>query len=154
MALHIVLVEPEIPHNTGSIARTCAVTGAVLHLIRPLGFSTDDRYLKRAGLDYWKYVDIRYYDSFSELVAHYPSHRFFCATTKAKKFYTDFQYKDEDFFVFGKETKGLPPEILQQFQETCIRVPLLPDKRSLNLSQSVGIIIYEALRQLDFPNMI
>ncbi len=100
MALHIVLVEPEIPQNTGSIARTCAVTGAVLHLIRPLGFSTDDRYLKRAGLDYWKYVDIHYYDSFSELVALYPGRRFFCASTKAKKYYTEFQYKDEDSLCF------------------------------------------------------
>ena len=154
MSFHIVLVEPEIPHNTGSIARTCAVTGTVLHLIRPLGFSTDDRYLKRAGLDYWKHVDVRYYDSFSELVEIFPEGRFFCATTKADKLYTEFQYSDGDLFVFGKESKGLPPEILDHYRQTCLRIPLLPDTRSLNLSKAAGIILYEALRQMGFPHMV
>lgn len=153
MTLHIVLVEPEIPANTGNIARTCAATGVHLHLVRPLGFRTDDATLKRAGLDYWYAVQIEYHDSFAEVEEKYKDSRFFFASTKAEKPYSDFEYKDGDFFVFGKETKGLPMEILEAHPETLIRLPMTDKVRSLNLSNSAAIIIYEALRQLDFPEM-
>ncbi|MEF3304077.1 tRNA (uridine(34)/cytosine(34)/5-carboxymethylaminomethyluridine(34)-2'-O)-methyltransferase TrmL [Paenibacillus sp. GYB003] len=150
MSFHIVLVEPEIPANTGNIARTCAATGTVLHLVRPLGFATDDKTLKRAGLDYWHSVDVRYYDSFGELTNALAGRRFYYATTKASKLYTDFAYKDEDVLVFGKETKGLPPEIIEPNRETCIRMPMTDAVRSLNLSNSAAIVLFEALRQNDF----
>ncbi|WP_128894935.1 tRNA (uridine(34)/cytosine(34)/5-carboxymethylaminomethyluridine(34)-2'-O)-methyltransferase TrmL [Longirhabdus pacifica] len=153
MALHIVLVEPEIPANTGNISRTCAATGAHLHLVRPLGFSTDDKTLKRAGLDYWHAVHVHYYDSFEELQEKYEGHRFFYATTKAKHSYAQFEYKDGDFFVFGKETKGLPVSLLEKNRETCIRMPMSNAVRSLNLSNSAAVILYEALRQLEFPGL-
>ncbi|NLY46109.1 MAG: tRNA (uridine(34)/cytosine(34)/5-carboxymethylaminomethyluridine(34)-2'-O)-methyltransferase TrmL [Tissierella sp.] len=154
MALNIVLVEPEIPHNTGSIARTCALTNVSLHLIRPLGFSVDDKHLKRAGLDYWHLVNIYYYDSFNQLLEKYPDGHFYYATTKASKNYTEFEYKDNTFFVFGKETKGLPKEILEENLDRAIRIPMKKDiARSLNLANSVNIIIFEALRQLSFPNL-
>ncbi|PTX63300.1 tRNA (cytidine/uridine-2'-O-)-methyltransferase [Melghirimyces profundicolus] len=153
MPFHICLVEPEIPNNTGNIARTCAVTGAVLHLVRPLGFSTDDKYLKRSGMDYWYKVDVRYYDSFDELTASLSGRRFFCATTKAEKRYTDFSYRDEDVFVFGKESRGLPPEILETHRETQIRIPMRPVVRSHNLGNAAAIILYEALRQTDFSGL-
>ncbi|KEO83036.1 tRNA (uridine(34)/cytosine(34)/5-carboxymethylaminomethyluridine(34)-2'-O)-methyltransferase TrmL [Tumebacillus flagellatus] len=152
--MHIVLVEPEIPANTGNISRTCSCTGITLHLVRPLGFSVDDKQLKRAGLDYWHLLDLHYHDSFEELRAKYPQGRFFYATTKAEKSYTDFTYGPDDFFVFGKETKGLPEELVKANLETAIRIPLLPDARSLNLSNSVAIVVYEALRQQGFPNLI
>lgn len=152
MALNIVLVEPEIPHNTGSIARTCALTETVLHLVRPLGFSVEDKYLKRSGLDYWHLVDIHYYDSFSEVLEKYPDNDFYYATTKAKNKHTDVKYKDNSFLVFGKETKGLPNEILEGNMDRSIRIPMREDiLRSLNLSNSVNIILFEALRQLNFP---
>ncbi|MDF2720744.1 MAG: methyltransferase [Paenibacillus sp.] len=150
MAFHIVLVEPEIPANTGNISRTCAATGTVLHLVRPLGFDTDDKTLKRAGLDYWHSVDIRYYDSFSQLRESLGDKRFFFATTKASKLYSGFSYRDEDVFVFGKETKGLPPELIEANRETCIRMPMTGAVRSLNLSNSAAIVLFEALRQNDF----
>lgn len=150
MAFHIVLVEPEIPANTGNIARTCAATGTYLHLVRPLGFNTDDRTLKRAGLDYWHSVRIEYHDSFWEVKEKYASGRFFFATTKAKRIYTDFTFQDGDFFVFGKETKGLPPEILDAHRETLMRMPMADAVRSLNLSNSAAIILYEGLRQNGF----
>lgn len=154
MCLNIVLVEPEIPHNTGSIARTCALTKTALHLIRPLGFSVDDKHLKRAGLDYWNLVDISYYDSFNQLLERYPHGDFYYATTKASKNYSEFQYKDNTFFVFGKETKGLPQEMIEKNRDKAIRIPMRKDiKRSLNLANSVNIIIFEALRQLNFPNL-
>ncbi|MEW8973410.1 MAG: tRNA (uridine(34)/cytosine(34)/5-carboxymethylaminomethyluridine(34)-2'-O)-methyltransferase TrmL [Tissierellaceae bacterium] len=154
MALNIVLVEPEIPHNTGNIARTCALTNTVLHLVRPLGFSVDDKHLKRAGLDYWHLVKIYYYDSFDELVEKYPNSRFYYSTTKAKKIYTDFSYRDEDFFVFGKETKGLPQDLIDRNIDSAIRIPMRGDLgRSLNLANSVNIILFEALRQLEFPSL-
>lgn len=152
MALNIVLVEPEIPHNTGSIARTCALTNTVLHLVRPLGFSVDDKHLKRAGLDYWNLVQIYYYDEFSQVLNKYPNRDFYFATTKADRNYTDFNYKDGSFFVFGKETKGLPKRILDENWERAIKIPMrLNIARSLNLSNSANIILFEALRQLDFP---
>lgn len=152
MSLNIVLVEPEIPHNTGSIARTCALTGVKLHLVRPLGFSVDDKHLKRAGLDYWHLVDITYYDSLDEVVEKHEGSDFYYATTKTSNIYTEKAYKDKSFFVFGKETKGLPEEVLEKNSDNCINIPIRKDiKRSLNLSNSANIIIYEALRQLNFP---
>ena len=154
MALHIVLVEPEIPSNTGNIARTCALTGTILHLVRPLGFSVDDKALKRAGLDYWNLVEIHYYDSFSEVLERYPDGEFYYATTKAKNNYAEHHYKDGSFFVFGKETKGLSNEILEGNLDKGIRIPMNSNiARSLNLANSVNIILYEALRQLNFPNI-
>lgn len=155
MALNIVLVEPEIPQNTGNIARTCAATGTSLHLVRPLGFSLDNKYLKRAGLDYWHILDIHYYDSFDELIEKYSKEKFFYATTKAKKSYTDMKFFDGCFLVFGKETAGLPEDLLRKNIDRCMRIPMLNNEhaRSLNLSNSVAIIAYEALRQLNFPNL-
>lgn len=153
MPFHIVLVEPEIPANTGNISRTCAATGTHLHLVRPLGFDTDDRTLKRAGLDYWHSVHIEYHDSFEEVLASYPEGRFFYASTKATKQYSQFKYRDGDFFVFGKETRGLPQELIDANLETCIRMPMTDTVRSLNLSNSAAIIVYEALRQNDFPGL-
>lgn len=153
MPFHIVLVEPEIPANTGNIARTCAATGTHLHLVRPLGFRTDDKTLKRAGLDYWFAVNIRYYDSFQEVLDAHKGSRFFYASTKSASKYTDFTYQDGDFFVFGKETKGLPEELLQANADTCIRLPMTGDVRSLNLGNSAAIIVYEALRQTGFPGL-
>ncbi|GIP34303.1 tRNA (uridine(34)/cytosine(34)/5-carboxymethylaminomethyluridine(34)-2'-O)-methyltransferase TrmL [Paenibacillus sp. J2TS4] len=153
MAFHIVLVEPEIPANTGNISRTCAATGTYLHLVRPLGFSTDDKTLKRAGLDYWHSVKLEYHDSFDEVKHKYPEARFFYATTKADKSYADFEFRDGDFFVFGKETAGLPKDIIESNQETCMRIPISDDVRSLNLSNSAAIILYEGLRQLQFNGL-
>ncbi len=152
--MNIVLVEPEIPNNTGNISRTCAVTGSSLHLVRPLGFSTDDKHLKRAGLDYWQYLDLHYYDSFDEVLQTYPNGRFFFATTKAKRFYTDISFQKDDFLVFGKETAGLPKAILKAYPEQIIRIPMGKDIRSLNLANSVAIILYEALRQQGWPNLV
>ncbi len=150
---NIVLAEPEIPANTGNISRTCAVTGAALHLIKPLGFDISDKHLKRAGLDYWQYLDIHIYENMDEFFEKNRGGRFFFCTTKAKKAYTDFTYRDGDFFIFGKETKGLPEELLSENMESCIRIPMLPTLRSLNLSNSVAIVIYEVLRQAGFENM-
>ena len=152
MTLNIVLVEPEIPHNTGSIARTCALTSTVLHLVKPLGFSVDDKNLKRAGLDYWNLVDIHYYDNFDQVLEKYPTSDFYYATTKTDNKYSDIIYRDNSFFVFGKETKGLSSEILENNAEKCIRIPMLTNiARSLNLANSVNVILFEALRQLDYP---
>ncbi|MDU6743631.1 tRNA (cytidine(34)-2'-O)-methyltransferase [Peptoniphilus harei] len=152
--LNIVFYEPEIPFNTGAIARTCGLTQSRLHLIRPLGFSVDDTHLKRAGLDYWHLVDISYYDSYDELVEKYPDNNFYLASTKAKKKYTDVEYKDGDFIVFGPETRGLPEDLIFANYENAIRIPMLKDfGRSLNLSNSANIILFEALRQLDFLDL-
>jgi tRNA (cytidine/uridine-2'-O-)-methyltransferase len=153
MAFHIVLVEPEIPANTGNIARTCAATGTHLHLVRPLGFDTDDKTLKRAGLDYWFAVNIEYHDSIQEVQDKFADHRFFYATTKTKKNYVDFEYEDGDFFVFGKETAGLPKALLEENRESCIRMPMSEHVRSLNLSNSAAVIVYEALRQNNFLSL-
>ena len=153
MAFHIVLVEPEIPGNTGNISRTCAATGTVLHLVRPLGFTINDVHLKRAGLDYWPSVQLEYHDSFQELKEKYADRRFFFATTKTTKHYTDFSFQDEDFFVFGKETAGLPDSILAAHPETLMRIPMTDAVRSLNLSNSAAIVLYEALRQTGFPGL-
>lgn len=154
MNLNIVLHEPEIPQNTGNIARTCVLTNSKLHLIKPLGFQLSDKYLKRAGLDYWKYLDVSIYESFEELREKYKDSAFYYSTTKAKKFYTEVTYKKGDFIVFGKETKGLPDSIRDMEPENLIRVPMVETTtRSLNLSNTVSIVTYEALRQLGFPYM-
>ena len=150
---NIVLVNPEIPPNTGNISRTCAVTGTRLHLVRPFGFEISDRTLKRAGLDYWKDLDVRYYDSFEELEAAYPDGRFFLTSTHAKRNYADVEYKDGDFIVFGRETAGLGPELLSRREKDTIRIPMLPEQRSLNLSNSAAIVLYEALRQTGFKGL-
>ena len=150
---HIVLVEPEIPQNTGNIARTCAVTGARLHLVRPLGFSVEDKQLKRAGLDYWHTLDITYHDSFEAVEAAFPDARFFLLSTHATRSYADVQYRDGDFLVFGKETAGLGQALLSRRSEDAVRIPMREGLRSLNLSNSAAIVLYEALRQAGFPGM-
>lgn len=147
---NIVLVEPEIPQNTGNIARTCAATGCRLHLVRPLGFEVSDKYLKRAGLDYWKDVEIFYYDSFAEVLSEHPDARYYFFTTKARKNYCDASYGGGDFLVFGKETRGLDEELLIKHKDECVRIPMIADTRSLNLSNSVAVAVYEGLRQLGF----
>jgi tRNA (cytidine/uridine-2'-O-)-methyltransferase len=152
--MHIVLVEPEIPANTGNISRTCAATGCVLHLVRPLGFSTDDKQLKRAGLDYWHLLDIRYHDSLDELWQAYPEGRFFYASTKGGQWYTDVAYQQDDFLVFGKETAGLPRPVLDKHPNQVVRIPIRSDARSLNLSNAVAIMAFEALRQIGFPSLV
>ena len=150
---NVVLVEPEIPGNTGNVARLCAATGSRLHLVRPLGFSTDDKYLKRAGLDYWHLVDITYHDSFQALQQKHPVGRFFLHTTKATCFYSAPRFQYGDFLVFGKETAGLPESLLDQYPEQCIRLPMIDEARSLNLSNSVAVSVYEALRQNGFTGL-
>ncbi len=147
---NIVLVEPEIPQNTGNIVRTCAATGCRLHLVRPLGFEVSDKYLKRAGLDYWHFVDITYYDSTDELFEKNPDGRFYFFSTKAAKTHSDVQYREGDFLVFGKETKGLPESLLAEHYKNAVRIPMIGDIRSLNLSNSVAIAVYEAWRQTGF----
>ncbi|AGL01858.1 tRNA (uridine(34)/cytosine(34)/5-carboxymethylaminomethyluridine(34)-2'-O)-methyltransferase TrmL [Desulfoscipio gibsoniae] len=151
--MHLVLVEPEIPANTGNVARTCAVTGAELHLVKPLGFSVDDKHLKRAGLDYWHLLTIHYHDNFTDFLKAYPGCSFYLATTRAGRVYTDVQYGPDDFLVFGKETAGLPEDIIRRFMDRCIRIPMLSEARSLNLSNSVAVILFEALRQNGFPGL-
>jgi len=151
--INIVLVEPEIPQNTGNIARTCAATGASLHLIRPLGFEIDDRKLKRAGLDYWHQLDITYYDGLDDFFEKHPNANFYCFSTKAKYRYTDITYPDPVFLMFGKETKGLPEEFLHANPERCVRIPMRNGLRSLNLSNSAAIAVYEVLRQNDFEGL-
>ncbi|WP_347491324.1 tRNA (uridine(34)/cytosine(34)/5-carboxymethylaminomethyluridine(34)-2'-O)-methyltransferase TrmL [Desulfoscipio sp. XC116] len=151
--MHLVLVEPEIPANTGNVARTCAVTGAELHLVKPLGFSVDDRYLKRAGLDYWHLLTIHYHDNFTEFLKAYPGGHLHLATTRAGRVYTDVQYGPDDFLVFGKETAGLPENVIRRFKDNCIRIPMITEARSLNLSNSVAVVLFEALRQNGFPGL-
>lgn len=151
---NIVLVEPEIPQNTGNISRTCAVTGCALHLVRPLGFSVDDRQLKRAGLDYWKDLEIFYYDSFDEVVEKHPGSRFLLFSTHAEKSYADECYREGDFLVFGKETAGLGQALLTRYAPFTRRIPMRPNERSLNLSNSVAVVVYEAFRQTGFKGMI
>ncbi len=144
---HIVLVEPEIPPNTGNIARLCGATRSVLHLVGKLGFSTDDRTLKRAGLDYWHTVDVRYWDSLADLAAAFPYVRFIYTSKKAARSYVDMAFREGDFIVFGKETEGLPEELLAANPETSVRIPIFSEVRSINLSTAAGIVLYEALRQ-------
>ncbi len=145
---HIVLVEPEIPPNTGSIARLCGATNSCLHLVHPLGFSTDDKHLKRAGLDYWKYVNIIHWKNFDDFLQAQDESRLFFYTTKVDRPYTKGTYRTGDFFIFGKETKGLQESLLQLYHDRCYTIPMVNDQiRSLNLAMSAGIVLYEALRQ-------
>ena len=153
MSLNIVLHEPEIPSNTGNIGRTCVATGTALHLIRPLGFSLDEKNLRRAGLDYWPHLRLFLYDSFDDFLEKNPGARIFMATTKAHQTYTEVEYGPDDFIMFGKETAGIPEEILVDYESTCIRIPMNESIRSLNLSNAVAIVLYEALRQQDFAGL-
>ena len=152
MILNIVLFEPEIPQNTGNIARTCAATGAKLHLVGPMGFTIDEKKLKRAGLDYWHDVDITYYDSIAQFYEKNQGKMYYL-TTKAPRDYSEAEFEDGCYLIFGKETAGIPEEILLDNQETCLRIPMIGEIRSLNLSNSVAIVLYEALRQNHFEGM-
>lgn len=155
MAINIVLHEPEIPHNTGAIARTCVLTNSRLHLIKPFGFDLDDKHLKRAGLDYWKYLDLTIYEDLDDFFEKNKDINFYLATTKTNNIYSDVKFKDGDFIFFGKETAGLPEDFIKKHSERAIRIPMIKDlKRSLNLANSCTVILYEALRQLDFMNLI
>lgn len=151
--LNIVLHEPEMPANTGNIGRTCVAAGARLHLIEPLGFSLDEKMLKRAGLDYWDKLDVTVYDDYADFLEKNPNARIYMATTKAHQTYADVQYEDDCYIMFGKESAGIPEEILVNNEENCIRIPMVGEIRSLNLSNSVAIVLYEALRQEDFASM-
>ena len=151
--MNIVLHEPEIPANTGNIGRTCVATGTSLHLIKPLGFDISDKAVRRAGMDYWKELDLHVYENFEEFVEKNPGARIYMATTKARKAYTEVEYKGNDFIMFGKESAGIPEEILVKYEDTSVRIPMIGELRSLNLSNSVSIILYEALRQQDFEGM-
>ncbi|MCR4594813.1 MAG: tRNA (uridine(34)/cytosine(34)/5-carboxymethylaminomethyluridine(34)-2'-O)-methyltransferase TrmL [Clostridiales bacterium] len=153
MELNIVMIEPEIPQNTGNVARTCAATGARLHLVGPMGFYPDDKKLKRAGLDYWHLLDINYYDSSEEFFEKHKGEEFFYFSTKARHRHTDVSYPDKVFLVFGKETKGLPERLLYENADRCVRIPMIDDARSLNLSSSIAIGVYEVLRQWDYPKL-
>lgn len=152
--LNIVLVEPEIPQNCGNIARTCAATGCRLHLIRPLGFDISEKAVKRAGLDYWHLVEVFDYENLADFFAKNHVEQMWCLSTKAPKSYTEAQFTDGCYLFFGKETKGLPETFLEQHRDACIRLPMRDVARSLNLSNSVAITVYEALRQLDFPGLL
>lgn len=151
--MNIVLLEPEIPQNTGNIGRTCLATGTKLHLIEPMKFRITDKNLKRAGMDYWKDLDVVIYDSYKDFCEQNPDAKIWYATTKAPKKYTDVEYGENDFIMFGKESAGIPEEILVEHKEECVRIPMNEDIRSLNLSNSVAIVLYEALRQQDFEGM-
>ena len=151
--IHIVLLEPEIPANTGNIGRTCVATGTRLHLIGPMGFQITEKAVKRAGMDYWKYLDVTEYDGYDDFLEKNPGAKLYLATTKAKQRYTDVSYEDDCYIMFGKESAGIPEEILVAHPGTCIRIPMNPDIRSLNLSNSAAIVLYEALRQQDFTGM-
>ncbi len=151
--LHIVLIEPEIPGNTGNIARLCAATGIELHLVKPLGFSVDDKHLKRAGLDYWNLVKVHYHENFNEVLEKYQGYNFYYCSTKAPRSYSEADFTLDDMLVFGKETAGIPESILNANWEKCLRIPMVSDARSLNLSNSVAIVAYEAMRQNNFENL-
>lgn len=150
--INIVMVEPEIPQNTGNVARTCAATGARLHIVKPMGFNIDDKKLKRAGLDYWHYLDITYYENLEDFFSKNEG-AFFYFTTKGRKAHSDVSYPDNCYLLFGKETKGLPEELLIKNPERCVRIPMQGEIRSLNLSNSVAIAVYEALRQWNYPTL-
>ena len=151
--INIVLFEPEIPANTGNIGRTCVATNTRLHLIEPLGFRLDEKSLKRAGIDYWKDLDVTTYIDFNDFLGKNPGAKIYMATTKAPNVYTDVAYEPDCYIMFGKESAGIPEEILKNHPDTCVRIPMVGETRSLNLSNSVAIVLYEALRQNDFSNM-
>ncbi|WP_027397763.1 tRNA (uridine(34)/cytosine(34)/5-carboxymethylaminomethyluridine(34)-2'-O)-methyltransferase TrmL [Anaerovibrio lipolyticus] len=151
--MHIVLIEPEIPGNTGNIARLCAATGIELHLVKPLGFSIDDKHLKRAGLDYWDMVKVHVHENFQEVLDKYPENNFHYCSTKAPRAHSEATFQLDDMLVFGKETAGIPESILKANWEKCIRIPMIEGARSLNLSNSAAIVAYEAMRQLDYVNL-
>ena len=151
--MNIVLLEPEIPQNTGNIGRTCCATGTKLHLIEPMGFRINEKSLKRAGMDYWDDLDVTIYDCYNDFVEQNPNAKIWYATTKAPKRYSDVEFGPDDYIMFGKESAGIPEEILIEYSDTCIRIPMLPTIRSLNLSNSVSIVLYEALRQQNFESM-
>lgn len=151
--MNIVLHEPEIPANTGNIGRTCVATGSRLHLIQPLGFCLDEKQVKRAGLDYWNDLDVTVYKDFQDFLNRNANAKIYMATTKAKYIYSEVSYGAEDYIMFGKESAGIPEEILVNYEETCIRIPMQPEIRSLNLSNSVAVVLYEALRQNQFRDM-
>lgn len=151
--MNIILHQPEIPANTGNIGRTCVATGTKLHLIEPLGFKLNEKSIKRAGMDYWEHLDVTRYVNFKEFLEKNPNAKIWMATTKAKHIYTEVEYSPDDFIMFGKESGGIPEEILVDYEETCIRIPMLEQVRSLNLSNSVAIVLYEALRQNGFSHM-
>ena len=150
---NVVLVEPRIPQNTGNIARTCAATGCQLHIVRPTSFQITDKNLKRAGLDYWHLLNVQYYDNLADFFEKTKVARYFYASTKAQHNYVDVEFKDNDFILFGREDAGLPEELLYEHEERCIRIPMIDEARSLNLSNSVAIVVYEALRQQGFENL-
>lgn len=150
---NIVLVEPEIPQNTGNIARTCAATGSKLHIVKPMGFEIDDKKLKRAGLDYWHLLGVQYYENLEDFFKKNSGGRYFYSTTKGLNTYSDVSYRDGDYILFGKETRGLPEELLHDNRDNCIRIPMIDEARSLNLSNSVAIVVYEALRQIGFSEL-
>ena len=156
MSIHIVLVEPEIPPNTGNIARSCAATDSVLHLVKPLGFSLDEKSLRRAGLDYWPYVKLEVHESLDDFLEKYKGRRMWLATTKGGRFFTDAEDRDEDMILFGKETAGLPRDFIESRKEQAVRIPMSENTRlrSFNLSNAANIILFEALRQLGFPGMM
>ncbi|MBR6345350.1 MAG: tRNA (cytidine(34)-2'-O)-methyltransferase [Lachnospiraceae bacterium] len=151
--MNIILHQPEIPANTGNIGRTCVATGTKLHLIEPLGFRIDEKQIKRAGMDYWEKLDYTRYINYEDFLIKNPGAKIWYATTKAEKTYTDVSYSENDFIMFGKESAGIPEEILVENRESCIRIPMLPDIRSLNLSNSAAIVLYEALRQTGFKDL-
>lgn len=153
MSINIVLLEPENGLNTGALGRTCSISGAKLHLIRPLGFHTDDKSVKKAGLDYWQDLDVKIYNSFSDFLSINNNPKIYMATTKALHTYCDVTYENECFIMFGKESAGIPEEILKDYKDTCIRIPMLKNKRSINLATSASIILYEALRQRNFEGL-
>lgn len=153
MSLNIVLYEPEIPANTGNIGRSCVATNTHLHLIEPLGFSLEEKQLKRAGMDYWKDLDVTTYVNWEDFCEKNPDAKLYFATTKARHVYSDVNYEADSYIVFGKESAGIPEEILKDHPDTCVRIPMVGETRSLNLSNSVAIVLYEALRQNDFANM-
>lgn len=151
--MHILLHQPEIPGNTGNIGRTCVATGTPLHLIEPLGFRLDEKSIKRAGMDYWHQLEVHRYMNFEEFKEKHPNAKIWMATTKAKHCYTEVEYGSDDFIMFGKESAGIPEELLVENEENCIRIPMLPEIRSLNLSNAVAVVLYEALRQTGFESM-
>ena len=151
--LNIVLVEPEIPQNCGNIARTCAATGCILHLIKPLGFDISEKAVRRAGLDYWHLVDVRVYENLDDFFRKNQVREMWCLSTKAPRSYVEAQYHDGCYLLFGKETKGLPEDFLEAHRDSCVRIPMREEARSLNLSNAVAITAFEALRQLEFPGL-